>query len=277
MKADKYLTYSPLLPLRKSGAHLPLFCIHPGGGSGTVYKRLTDALSIEQPVWALEARGLVANETYHATLDEMVKDYVAAVREVQPTGPYNLLGYSFGGIVAHEMACVLELQNETVSSVILLDVQTDFVGSDNRQLHEKQLLRNMIDDLDFDPEICSIDNDLFIAKVKDHLVAAGVTPEATPMDMVRRMLTQTINCQILLSDHRVKKCQAPILLFRANEESPGDDIKSFDWRSHTSSEVEIVNIQARHGDILSRNSSVPLVAKEIDRYLEKVNHLCNKN
>ena len=269
IQEQKQLAYRPLLPLRKTGDRPPLFCIHPGGGSGTVYKILTDALAIEQPVWALQARGIEAHETYHDTLDQMVKDYVAALKEVQSTGPYNILGYSFGGIVAHEMACLLERQGEFVSSLILLDVQTIFAKFDNKKDVEQQLLKNLANDLCLDPEICSVDNDLFLAKVKDHLVNVGMAPESTPIDMIKRMLTQSINCQVLTSGHQIQKCQAPILLIRANEDLAPSDPAAFDWTQYTSSAVEIASVQAKHTDMLWRSSSVPILTKEIERYLAK--------
>jgi len=271
IQEQKQLTYCPLLPLRKTGSRPPLFCIHPGGGSGTVYKKLTDALALDQPVWALQARGIEADESYHESIDEMVRDYVAALKEVQPTGPYNLLGYSFGGIVAHEMACLLELQGEMVSSLIFLDVQTVFTHVENKEELETQLLRNMANDLQLDPEICSIDHELFLDKLRDHLVDVGMTPESTPLEMIKRMLTQSIHCQMLTSGHHIQKCQAPILLFRETEELASSDPRAFDWSPYTSSEVGMIDIKAKHTDIISRPTSVSILAKEIDQYLNKVN------
>ena len=48
----------------------------------------------------------------------MVEEYIAAMRSVQPSGPYTLLGWSSGGTVAHEMAVRLEDEGDTVSAVI---------------------------------------------------------------------------------------------------------------------------------------------------------------
>ena len=55
------------------------------------------------------------------TLDDMAADYLASIRQIQPTGPYNLLGWSFGGLVAHAIATHLQDQGESVALLALLD------------------------------------------------------------------------------------------------------------------------------------------------------------
>jgi thioesterase domain-containing protein len=110
-----------LLPLRPSGSLPPLFCIHPGGGLSWSYSGLMRHLPSDRPIYGLQARGISHPETSPQTLEEMAADYVTFVRQVQPTGPYHLLGWSFGGLVAHAMATHLQDQGETVALLALLD------------------------------------------------------------------------------------------------------------------------------------------------------------
>ena len=110
-----------LLPLRPSGNLPPLFCIHPGGGLSWSYSGLMPHLPTDRPIYGLQARGITHPEMSPHTLEEMAADYVTSVRQVQPTGPYHLLGWSFGGLVAHAMATHLQDAGETVSLLALLD------------------------------------------------------------------------------------------------------------------------------------------------------------
>jgi thioesterase domain-containing protein/acyl carrier protein len=110
-----------LLPLRPSGSLPPLFCIHPGGGLSWSYSGLMRHLPADRPIYGLQARGISHPETSPQTLEEMAADYVTFVRHVQPTGPYHLLGWSFGGLVAHAMATHLQDHGETVALLALLD------------------------------------------------------------------------------------------------------------------------------------------------------------
>jgi nonribosomal peptide synthetase DhbF len=51
----------------------------------------------------------------------MAADYVTLIRQIQPVGPYNLLGWSFGGLVAHAMATQLQHAGQEVGLLALLD------------------------------------------------------------------------------------------------------------------------------------------------------------
>ncbi|ASU84173.1 peptide synthetase [Nocardiopsis gilva YIM 90087] len=127
--------YDPLVPLQLSGDKTPLFCVHPGVGEVLVFVNLAKYFVNERPFYALRARGFGAGEDYFSTFDEMVECYVTAIRAEQPTGPYAIAGYSYGGIVAFEIAKALESQGERV----------DFVGIFNLPPH----VQDRMHELDF--------------------------------------------------------------------------------------------------------------------------------
>ncbi|MGQ0519577.1 MAG: alpha/beta fold hydrolase, partial [Actinomycetota bacterium] len=110
-----------LLPLRPTGGRAPLFCVHSLFGLAWPYGRLVRHLDRERPVYGLQARGLARTEALPRSLDEMAADYVAHLRRVQPEGPYHLLGWSLGGVVAHAMAVHLQEAGERVGLLALVD------------------------------------------------------------------------------------------------------------------------------------------------------------
>ncbi|WP_217142904.1 non-ribosomal peptide synthetase [Streptomyces sp. AC627_RSS907] len=110
-----------LLPLRATGTRPPLFCVHPWAGLSWPYAGLLHSLGEDRPLYGLQARGLARAEEPPTSVGEMAEDYLARVREVQPEGPYHLLGWSFGGLVAHEMAVRLREAGEEVALLALLD------------------------------------------------------------------------------------------------------------------------------------------------------------
>ncbi|RSS95307.1 non-ribosomal peptide synthetase [Streptomyces sp. WAC05292] len=109
------------VPLRAAGTRNPLFLVHPAGGSVLCYRELAAALGADQPVYGLAAAGLDAGATPAQTVEEMAEAYLRAVREVRPAGPYRLAGWSFGGLVAHEMAVRLAAAGERVELLALVD------------------------------------------------------------------------------------------------------------------------------------------------------------
>jgi thioesterase domain-containing protein len=88
-----------------------LFCVHPAGGLAWCYSGLLSY--VDSPVYGVQAR----REPLAASIAEMAADYVREIRKVQPDGPYHLLGWSVGGVIAHEMT----VQLEDVGLLCLLD------------------------------------------------------------------------------------------------------------------------------------------------------------
>ncbi|HEY9330755.1 MAG TPA: amino acid adenylation domain-containing protein [Streptomyces sp.] len=110
-----------VLRLRGGSAKAPLFAIHPAGGIAWCYAGLAARLGPDQPVYGIQARGLVRDEPLPRTLEEEAADYVRRIREVQGHGPYRLLGWSVGGVLAHTVAVLLQECGEEVELLALLD------------------------------------------------------------------------------------------------------------------------------------------------------------
>ncbi|KDA41640.1 amino acid adenylation domain-containing protein [Frankia sp. BMG5.23] len=112
---------APLLRLRPAGSRPPLFCVHPAGGMSWSYAGLLPHIDTRHPVIGLQAHGLVDGQLPLRGLDEMIDKYLAAMRETQPHGPYHLLGWSFGGLVAHALAARIQREGGEVGLLALLD------------------------------------------------------------------------------------------------------------------------------------------------------------
>jgi uncharacterized protein YbdZ (MbtH family) len=112
--------FDVLLPLRTRGVRPP-FCLHPPGGLSWCYAGLLRHLPADYPLYGLQARGLSQPGWLPATLEELVSEHITHLRSVQPTGPYQLLGWSFGGALAHAIAVGLQHQGESVMLLAMLD------------------------------------------------------------------------------------------------------------------------------------------------------------
>jgi thioesterase domain-containing protein len=110
------------VPIRKGGdGKRPFFCVHGAGGNLLNFRDFAQLLSADQPVYGLEARGVDGQQPPAESIEEMATLYLESIRTVQPHGPYLLGGYSGGGVVALEMARMLERGGERVEHVVLLD------------------------------------------------------------------------------------------------------------------------------------------------------------
>ncbi|MEI5519541.1 beta-ketoacyl synthase N-terminal-like domain-containing protein [Streptomyces brasiliscabiei] len=131
--------FAPVLPLRTAGDRRPLFCLHPGGGIGWRYAGLLAHLGEEQPVHALQARGLDGVAPPAGDAKEMVAFYLELLREIQPEGPYRLLGWSYGGMVAHAMATTLQGEGERVELLAMLDSPLLHLHPPSPEVAERQV------------------------------------------------------------------------------------------------------------------------------------------
>jgi nonribosomal peptide synthetase DhbF len=152
--------FEALLAIRSTGASPPLFCIHPAIGLSWSYSRLLQHIPTGHPIYGLQAHALARPENAPATVEEMAAGYLQLMRKVQPDGPYHLLGWSFGGLVAHAIATQLQSEGEDIALLALLDSypsngenghrEWDAPGDDARARREsatERELRGMLPDL----------------------------------------------------------------------------------------------------------------------------------
>ncbi|MCC8475814.1 amino acid adenylation domain-containing protein [Xanthomonas arboricola] len=111
-----------LLPLRAGTPGTPpLFCIHPVVGLGWSYLTLLGQLDPQWPVYALQSPGLSDPQHRPESIEAIARDYLARLRTVQPQGPYRLIGWSLGGLIAHAITAELHALGEEVELLAMLD------------------------------------------------------------------------------------------------------------------------------------------------------------
>jgi thioesterase domain-containing protein len=109
-----------VVPFRTAGDGAPLFCFPGAGGNAHIFEEMTVALPEGQPVYAIDMESLCESEQ-EFTIEQLAVVYLEVVRSVQRTGPYYFCGYSFGGLVAYEIAFRLIAEGDNVNLVGLLD------------------------------------------------------------------------------------------------------------------------------------------------------------
>jgi amino acid adenylation domain-containing protein/non-ribosomal peptide synthase protein (TIGR01720 family) len=119
-----------LLPIRLGGTEPALFCVHPSSGMAWTYLGLADALAPGWPIYGLQAPDL-SGEPSVRSIEEFADRYVREIRKVQPDGPYHLLGWSFGGLIAQAIATRLEQRGADVGVLALLDADTADIDGDS--------------------------------------------------------------------------------------------------------------------------------------------------
>ncbi len=113
--------WSPLVAICREGDRPPLFCVHGAGGNVLNFKVISDKLGPQQPFYGLQAQGVDGRLQPLDSIEAMAAQYVEAIRTVDPHGPYQLAGYSAGGVIALEMAHQLRRDGAQVSLLAMID------------------------------------------------------------------------------------------------------------------------------------------------------------
>ncbi|HEY6748837.1 MAG TPA: amino acid adenylation domain-containing protein [Mycobacteriales bacterium] len=220
-----------MLPLRKAGDRAPVFFVHPAGGLSWCYSRLLPYIPKEYPVYGLQSSGYLGRADRPGSLGEIAQDYLAQVREIQPHGPYLLAGWSFGGVVAQEMAAALEDLGEDVPVLMLFDASPTQRGNGWTS-----------DEL---PE------DLLLLIEQSIRGAAGGAPADLSGDDVAGLSELTRHCIRLLDTHDSRKFGGRIVSVEAAESRRPEDGPRTCWADLTQGGVETHSIDCAHPEMMS--------------------------
>lgn len=231
----------------------PLILVHPQSGDVCSFLHLTERLAerlAEQhaeplagarPVYGLEAVGYNTDEPPLATVEEQARRYLRELRSVLPDGPYLLAGWSFGGLVAFEMARLLEEQGNPPGFLGIIDVgapastggSTDGPGGDLHELDEQDALSLLLHD----------------AHDRERL------PPRVRTEQLRRMARVfTTNGDAARRYRSAARLRTPIHLFTSAETHPelaGPVVVPARWRDRTRGALSVVEVPGNHHDMLS--------------------------
>jgi len=246
-----------LLPLRE-GTGAPLFCVHPAEGMSWCYASLLQYLDPSVPVYGIQARGLTGHGDLPASLDDAAADYLWQIRAVQPSGPYFLLGWSYGGVVAQAIATRLQADGQKVGMLALLDSYP--APHDAAELGEDEILALAFAGLDVAETDGRTATDLLHELRQRGSALGDLTDEA-----LAGVLRVTENNIRLLLGFKPDTYHGSALLFQAAKEGDNDD-EAKRWQPYITGGVTTYLIDSRHFHMMSPEALSdigPIVAAEI--------------
>ncbi len=224
-----------LLPLRAGGSKPPLFCVHPAGGLSWMYSGLVTRVDPDRPIYGLQARGIGDPDRAPADIDEMARDYAARIREVQPRGPYHLLGWSFGGNVVQTVATRLRDRGEEVALLAVLDSYPVEHFSEQEHDGETDLFASLVHALGIPAEALSGD-EMDAAELRRTLERVGNPLGSLDEGTLRAMALNFEHQARLLKRHSPSVFDGDVLFFTATEEDHGTRTP-WTWRPYVTGEI----------------------------------------
>ncbi|PEE41403.1 amino acid adenylation domain-containing protein [Bacillus pseudomycoides] len=238
-----------ILPLRTSGEELPMFCVHPAGGLSWCYAGLMKSLGSNHPIYGVQARGIAKSEELPKSLDEMAADYLEHIREIQPHGPYRLLGWSLGGNVVHAMATHLQNQGEEVELLVMLDSYPGHFLPNTEAPSEEEALIALLALGGYDPD--NMDGKpLDMANAIDILRRDGSALASLEEETILNLKETYVNSVGLLGKYVPKQFHGNLVFFRSTIIPEWfDPISPDTWLSYIDGEIEQYDIDCRHKDL----------------------------
>ncbi len=242
-------SWSSLVPLQPKGSRPPFFCVHGVGGNVVGFRDLVRHLGPDQPFYALQPQGLDGKQECLTSIPLMAERYIQEIRRVQPEGPYRIGGYSFGGVVAYEMAQMLEAQGEQVALLALFDAYPGKVETRGERL------KNML-------TLPLKERVRFILK-KGSFVLMTLRKRIELQFLPRALRNVRQACAKAAGDYDVQPYSGRVTLFRVREKSADtlNDPYAIWWRMAAGG-VELREISGDHLSLL-KEPQVRFLAEEL--------------
>lgn len=254
-----------LVPMRRLGSNVPLFCVPAADGSVLLFKQVVEELGAEQPFYGFQ---LVteAEQDQPVAIEEIARRNVEALRKVQPRGPYRLAGYCWGCTVALEMAHQLRAQGEAVERLVLVDpLHPDYYGYfiENPVLLIGLLAQvmNPMREVDLMPvetlQGMSLDDQL-VAAHRD-LSSSGLLLPVVGLDQFKSHFSQFRNNLRALVEYRSPPYSGSAALFVVDDYPP-------EWQRYWQALVarlEVVQVRGTHYSIWTEPTASRVFARQL--------------
>ncbi|MFJ7274351.1 amino acid adenylation domain-containing protein [Kitasatospora sp. NPDC098663] len=274
----------------------PLILVHPQSGDvcsllplaehlgGHVVEGVAEPLAGGRPVYGLEAVGYNTDEPPPATVEEQAQRYLRELRSVLPDGPYLLAGWSFGGLVAFEMARLLEEEGNPPGFLGIIDVgaPASADGSTGGATGEPDghdphgtarfalasgLPTGAVADLR------ELDEQDALSLLLHDAHAGERLPQRVRTEQLRRMVRVfTTNGDAARRYRSTARLRTPIHLFTSAEAHPvlaAPVVVPARWRDRTEGALTVVEVPGNHHDMLSPPHAAPF-ADALSAILEEL-------
>ncbi len=239
-----------VLPIRETGTATPIFAIHARDGLAWSFAGLTGLLPEDQPIYGIQSPAYSEPDYDPASLTEIAARYLSEIRRVRPAGPYRLLGWSLGGVLAHAVATELQAAGEQVEMLALLDSHPDVDPGVFESLLRAALVDQGIvtEEPGTDQGVGDL-SDVELARLHQLIPPELLT---LPVERLRGVYRTAARSAELIAEYRPRTYRGVIDFFRAEVPTPGarqSGPRAEDWLPYVSGEVTEYAVPATHDEM----------------------------
>ena len=264
---EKEKTTAKLIEMKKGADKPILYFIHPSGGSVHHYAELVKYLHPDITFYGIQAKGMDGKEEMHTTIEAMAAAYVEMILQHQPEGPYYLGSYSFGVIVAYEMAQQLKAMGHPVGMLIQFDQSPTVdhkVYTDTADMLTQMFQRYF-----------KLDSD-YLRKLETEEQFKYVLKKAKKAKVLPRFIrTAEFKHNVLMNEtqsqawmrYTIRPYEGDLVLFRS-EENKNADRPDLGWSDYVRGQVEIIDVPGNHLSMM-KEPQVQVLATKLNDWIKK--------
>jgi thioesterase domain-containing protein len=246
-----------LMPINPAGNQIPLFVVH-GDNSNYI---ISEHFGPDQPVYGFFHPGSEGEGIHYKSVKKMAAEYLNMLLTVCPSGPYYLIGYSFGGVIAFEMAVQLQKAGHKVPFLVIIDsisplAREPFVWQSNLFRKFKiNILRPIR--IAFTNEINYLINNIYILANR-------------PIPIERRSEYLWYKYLTLTRKYSPAKFDGDILLFRLTGNP--SSYKYLGWETLVN-DIKMIEIEGKHLEVFKGKDRNDILTTEVGKYLNYIRGL----
>lgn len=226
-EADEDPALQVVFPIRSAGTGRPVFCIHPIVGLAWCYTGLASHIDSDRQIYGIQSPAIVGDTRLPASIDELADRYVEEIRSIQPAGPYDLLGWSLGGVLAQAMAVQLQQSGEEVATLAMLDsyAHPPETGEGELPVSVEDLLAGM----GYEGELPASVAHMTPESAADLLGALGGPLSVLTPAHVEKMIASAAHNNQLLESHQPGLFHGNVVFFTAAQDDPSGVRAKTSW------------------------------------------------
>ncbi|MFN7096053.1 MAG: thioesterase domain-containing protein, partial [Gammaproteobacteria bacterium] len=260
---------TPLICLRENKGKPSILFIHPVSGQVLTYVRVIQSLHLDASIYAIQSNSFVG-KVIEDSIEAMAENYVVEIKKAGIIGPFRLIGHSFGGVLAYEMARQLVEQGDEIASLILLDSwapSKNSVYDDANILHEfaKNITSDVNLQLDKRFEADSVNTQLCL--LFNMLIDQNKLPSDFDFSYFEKLYMIFSNNLKSLIKYRPQNSKNEIFLFKAKESQYLQE-PYYHWDQYISAtQIHCYDVAGNHFNLLAE----PYIAELANLLANKLN------
>jgi amino acid adenylation domain-containing protein len=265
-------TNSSIVPIQPHGSEAPLFIVHGRLGNVLRFYQLAMLINANRPIYGIQAQSLLAGHPALLRLEDQAAYYVSEIRKVQPKGPYSLLGYSFGGTAAFEIAQQLHALGERVEMLGLLDAQqreSVVVAERNDSAH--RLDRRIVHHVGNLGRLSLWKKAVYLREklqlrilTRVYIMAANIGIRSVPSFMKNTFYIS----RAAAMNYRARPWPGQVSLFRASVQRDPRLPRDLGWESVAEGGVEVYELPGDH-NLIFQEPNVRVLAEQLRMRLQR--------